>query len=44
MSAPLVPQPWSVTAVNLPEHARNAIHTDAGARAAGIRCLLVTRA
>lgn len=41
MSAPLVPQPWSVTAVNLPEHARNAIHTDAGARAAGFPRALV---
>lgn len=34
-------QPWTVTAVNLPEHARNAIHTDAGARAAGFPGALV---
>ena len=26
---------WTVTARNLPEHARNPIHTDAGAQAAG---------
>lgn len=34
-------QPWSVTAVNLPEHADNPIHTDAGARAAGFSGALV---
>lgn len=28
-------QPWSVRAVNLPEHADNPVHTDAGGRAAG---------
>lgn len=33
MAAPL--QPWSVRAVNLPEHADNPVHTDAGGRAAG---------
>lgn len=33
--------PWSVIAVNLPEHADNAIHTDAGARAAGFSGALV---
>ncbi len=32
---------WSVTAVNLPEHADNPIHTDAGARAAGFSGALV---
>ena len=35
------PQPWSVVARNLPEHARNAIHTDAGAKAAGFPGALV---
>lgn len=35
------PQPWSVTAQNLPEHSRNPIHTDAGARAAGFPRALV---
>jgi len=34
-------QPWSVRAVNLPEHGRNPIHTDAGARAAGFPAALV---
>lgn len=34
-------QPWSVTAVNLPEHADNPIHTDAGAHAAGFDAALV---
>ena len=33
--------PWSVTAQNLPEHARNPIHTDDGARAAGFPAALV---
>ena len=32
---------WSVIARNLPEHARNAIHTDAGAHAAGFPRALV---
>ena len=32
---------WSTVAVNLPEHADNAIHTDAGARAAGFPSALV---
>lgn len=32
---------WSVTATNLPEHARNPIHTDAGAQAAGFPRALV---
>lgn len=34
-------QPWSVIAQNLPEHARNPIHTDAGAQAAGFPRALV---
>jgi acyl dehydratase len=34
-------QPWSVDAANLPEHADNTIHTDAGARAAGFSGALV---
>lgn len=33
--------PWGVTAVNLPEHAGNPIHTDDGARAAGYPSALV---
>ena len=41
MSTPLHPVPWSVTAQNLPEHARNAIHTDEGAQAAGFPRALV---
>jgi hypothetical protein len=36
-----VPQPWSVIAQNLPEHARNPIHTDAGAQHAGFPRALV---
>ena len=32
---------WSTVAVNLPDHANNAIHTDAGARAAGFTSALV---
>lgn len=32
---------WAVRAQNLPEHARNAIHTDAGAQAAGFPRALV---
>ena len=36
-----VPVEWTVVAVNLPEHGRNAIHTDAGARAAGFPRALV---
>ena len=35
------PQPWSVTAQNLPEHAGNPIHTDGGARAEGFPAALV---
>jgi acyl dehydratase len=35
------PGPWHVQAVNLPDHAGNAIHTDAGARAAGFPGALV---
>lgn len=34
-------RPWSVTAVNLADHANNLIHTDAGARAAGFESALV---
>lgn len=34
-------QPWSTTAINLPDHADNIIHTDAGARAAGFEAALV---
>jgi acyl dehydratase len=33
--------PWKVFAVNLPEHASNPIHTDAGARAGGFPAALV---
>ena len=36
-----IPEPWSVTAQNLPEHADNPIHTDPGARAAGFPHALV---
>ena len=32
---------WSIIAQNLPEHARNPIHTDAGAQAAGFPRALV---
>ena len=35
------PVSWRVTAINLPEHARNPIHTDEGARAAGFPRALV---
>jgi acyl dehydratase len=35
------PERWTVTAQNLPEHARNPIHTDAGAQAAGFPRALV---
>lgn len=35
------PTPWRVVAQNLPEHARNPIHTDEGARAAGFPAGLV---
>lgn len=35
------PQPWIVTAQNLPEHAGNPIHTDEGARAEGFPAALV---
>lgn len=34
-------QPWTVTARNLPHHARNPIHTDEGAQAAGFPRALV---
>lgn len=33
--------PWSTTAINLPDHAENKIHTDEGARAAGFERALV---
>lgn len=33
--------PWQVVATNLPEHARNPIHTDEGGRAAGFNGALV---
>lgn len=33
--------PWSVRAINLPEHANNVVHTDEGARAAGYERALV---
>lgn len=32
---------WSTSAINLPEHADNPVHTDAGARAAGFEAALV---
>ncbi|SVB41331.1 uncharacterized protein METZ01_LOCUS194185, partial [marine metagenome] len=35
------PISWSVRARNLPEHARNPIHTDEGGRAAGFDAALV---
>jgi acyl dehydratase len=35
------PKPWTVRARNLPDHADNPIHTDAGARAAGFSAALV---
>ena len=41
MGAVEMPVSWSVVAQNLPEHARNPIHTDAGAQAAGFRRALV---
>lgn len=34
-------EPWTVRAVNLPEHGDNPVHTDAGARAAGHERALV---
>jgi acyl dehydratase len=34
-------KPWSTTAINLPDHANNPVHTDAGARAAGFERALV---
>jgi hypothetical protein len=37
----VTPQDYTVVAQNLPEHARNPIHTDAGARAAGFERALV---
>lgn len=39
--ADMEPAAWSVIARNLPDHAGNAIHTDAGARAAGFPGALV---
>ena len=41
MSTAQQPVEWSIVAQNLPEHARNPIHTDAGARAAGFPRALV---
>ena len=38
---PGVLETWTVLARNLPEHADNRIHTDAGARAAGFPAALV---
>lgn len=35
------PRPWTVVAVNLPEHARNPMHTDEGAKRAGFPRALV---
>lgn len=40
MSLPMM-DVWQITAMNLPEHARNPIHTDEGARAAGYAGALV---
>ncbi|MCU1393612.1 MAG: uncharacterized protein JWM34_2040 [Ilumatobacteraceae bacterium] len=37
----MTPQPWTVTARNLPEHAINPIHTDDGARAVGFPRALI---
>lgn len=37
----IVPEPWVLTARNLPAHAGNPIHTDAGAQAAGYPSALV---
>lgn len=34
-------EPWSVRAINLPEHADNPIHTDVGAQAAGYPAAIV---
>ena len=41
MSTARQPVEWSIVAQNLPEHARNPIHTDAGAQAAGFPRALV---
>ncbi len=41
MSTAQQPVEWSIVAQNLPEHARNPIHTDAGAQAAGFPRALV---
>ena len=41
MSTAREPVEWSIAAQNLPEHARNPIHTDAGAQAAGFPRALV---
>jgi len=40
-TAPQTPRPWSTVAINLPDHADNIIHTDAGAQAAGFERALV---
>ncbi len=34
-------QPWSISAVNLPDHADNLVHTDEGAIAVGFERALV---
>ena len=41
MTNAAMPSNWSTTAINLPDHADNTIHTDAGARAAGFPAALV---
>ncbi len=41
MTPTSAPQAWSIVAQNLPEHARNRIHTDDGARDAGFPRALV---
>jgi len=41
MTTPAELTQWSTTAINLPDHADNIIHTDAGARAAGFPGALV---
>ncbi len=38
-----LPVDWAVRAANLPEHARNAIHTDAGAQVAVVESRVVGR-
>ena len=42
--SPVELSPWSVHAINLPDHADNKIHTDEGARAAGFPGALVAGA